>query len=370
MTMTKKKKTIFFLVIPAALVLVAVGVVLWLVLRQGAPQVLEPQYNPVTGELLHYTIVQGVSSEEAEQLGPPPMASFTPPEGWTQIRNAAEYADQFSTGYEDLYRSAENQVTTLGFSQQYAMQGTELVGGQEVQFGDRQVIYTQRINENPDLGYSTQVNWVEGEWLFTITCLNGPPLDVNQMLDLVSRVDTQTLRQPIHSPLTLVRGSSNTILVGENTPFTVTTYTRSEGNPQIPENPQFPCFSQPPPGYQASRSNEQTNLSDDPEVRSWIYSNPENSLDLIELSCCLGGNTVSRRGTEWGGFSGGIAVATDPGAIRDAVVNGNPAFVYQNGEQSEIAWVDGYCSLFISCYPAKTDEEMVALAEMVEVPRG
>ena len=365
MALTKKRKKILLIVLPAAVAVIAAAVVLWLVLGQGAPKVLEAQYNQTTGELMHYTILEGASKEEEDRPLPLPMATFTPTEDWVQTVNAAEYADRFSTGYQDIYQSKENDYTTLTFSQQYAVEDGTVDPGQEVQFGDLQVIYRQEEESSSDL-YTSEVSWVEGETLFTLTCRFGPQMEMNQMLELVSRVDTQTPRQPIHSPLTLERGSRTALQIGENITSEVTTYTCSEGNPEIPEDAGFACFSQPPEGYQLSEGYGERDNAENADTRSWRYSRPENNQDVIYLYCTLGSNARFRDGSQWMGFPGHMAYETDPSAIQDAAVNGNPAFVYLEDGNSEIAWVDGYCTLFLSTTVPMTAEQLIALAETVE----
>ncbi len=125
------------------------------------PKALEPLYNQTTGELMGYTVLEGSPKEEENRSLPLPMASFTPPEGWTQTLNAAEYADRFSTGYVDEYQSLENDYTTLTFSQQYAVEGDTLPAGQEVRWefsGD--LLAGRRIWAGPGLSHGS----VLGGW--------------------------------------------------------------------------------------------------------------------------------------------------------------------------------------------------------------
>lgn len=367
MTLTKKKKRILLIALPAALAVIAAAVILWLLLGRDTPKALEPLYNQTTGELMGYTVLEGSPKEEENRSLPLPMASFTPPEGWTQTLNAAEYADRFSTGYVDEYQSLENDYTTLTFSQQYAVEGDTLPAGQEVQFGNFQVIYWQEEESGRDLGYHTEVYWVDGPTLFTISYRYAPGADLNQMLELVSRVDTQGDRQPIHSPLTLARGSYTPILMGENTYSAIVTRPRSEGNPEIPQDAQFVGFSQPPEGYLFSELYEENNNHGNPEFYTWGYYHSEDNQKWIRLDCWLDSNACNSNGSREGGF-GIMSNATDSDAILDATVHGNPAFVYLAEDGCEIGWVEGYRTYSLTVDTPMTAEQLIALAEMVEVP--
>ena len=364
MTIPKKRKRILLIAIPAVVAVAAAAVVLWLVLGRGTPQVLEPVYNQATGELMHYTILEGAPKEEEDRPLPLPLASFTPPEGWTQTLDAAAYADRFSIGYQDIYQSTENDYTTLTFSQQYGVEGSTVDGGQQVQFGDRQVIYRQEPESSDDLGYHTQVQWVEGPTLFTLSCRYGPAMDLNQMLELVSRVDTQSSRQPIHSPLSLAKGSNNSFLIRDTYLQNNVAYTRSEGNPEIPADAQFLSFT-PPEGYQLSQMYEENNNSGRrPDFHTSGYYHSEDNQDWLYFDCTLGSNACRTNGNP-GSFDGQMAYA-DPQEIQDAQVNGNPAFVYLGPDRWEIAWIDGYYSLLLSSSTPRTADQLIALAETVE----
>lgn len=363
--MTKTQKRILLIALPIAAAVIAAGVILWLLLGRGETQVLQAQYNQTTGELMHYTILTGAPKEEEDRSLPLPMASFTPPEGWTQTLNAAEYADRFSTGYVDEYQSQENENTTLTFSQQFAVEGNTVDSGQEVRFGDLQVIYRQWENDTADLGYHTQVSWVKGTVLYTITCRYGDTMDINQMLELVSRVGTQGDRQPIHSPLTLARGSYTPIQMGENTYSAIATRPRSEGNPEIPQDAQFVGFSQPPEGYLASELYEQNNNHGNPDFYTWGYYHSEDNQEWIHLDCWLGSNACYSDGSPEGGF-GIMSNESDSDAIMDATVNGNPAFVYLTEDGCEIGWVEGYRTFSITTSEYRTVQQLIALAELVD----
>lgn len=67
-------------------------------------------------------------------------------------------------------------------------------------------------------------------------------------------------------------------------------------------------------------------------------------------------------------FTGGMGWAEleDQSSVQDATVNGNPAFVHINEEVSEIAWIDGCCTLQLRSTAPLTQEELVALAESVQ----
>ena len=70
MTLTKKKKRILLIALPAALAVIAAAVILWLLLGRDTPKALEPLYNQTTGELMGYTVLEGLSQRGRKPFSP------------------------------------------------------------------------------------------------------------------------------------------------------------------------------------------------------------------------------------------------------------------------------------------------------------
>lgn len=357
--MAKTKKRILLFVILAAVVLV-LGIVLWLTLGRDAPSPLEAMVNQKNGEVIQYTVAEGMSQEEAQQSLPPPMASFTPPEDWKQILDGAEHAGSYSMGYVDQYlKEEEGQYTALlTFSQRYAVAGETVEAGQEVRFGDLQVIYRQQ--QESDSSYTTQADWVEGKVLYTLSCKYGAAMELDEMLELVSLVNPQKERQPVFSPLTLSLGEETSFQIGNTRYSYGPNGPCSIGNPEIPADAACVGFSQTPEGYVSVANYEEGSDSGAGEEHTWTYQKEDDIQDKFTLHCRLGSNYCDSYGNPTGGFG----VGTEDNVL-DASISGNAALVCPDQEQSWIIWIDGCRTYAIITNTPWTTEQLVALAEQV-----
>lgn len=373
MAISKKQKRTLWILLPAAGVVIA-ALILWLLLGQSRQ---EPPFeilrSQTTGTIVDCQLREG-AVETGDGSTPQPYYTLTPPQGWTQTEEARILYSSSGEASPDVFQSQEG--VEMSFSQ-----GRSAVLGlgsldpatiQEVQFGDNQVIYSQSSSTGWDGGQqvsrtATQVYWVEQQNLFSLKCYQD--LDLNQMLEWVTLVNYENPRMlayepPPIQPLELVRGGS-TQETGEDSFFQYgMEYYRSEGNPEIPENVPSYTFPQAPEGW--------TLLGGDtiqPGKTLEKYQNQEG--EVLALLVTTGPDTLfeNETGTThfYLPFTGmSWAEREDPSSVLDATVNGNPAFVHINEEVSEIAWIDGCCTLQIRSTAPLTQEELIALAESVQ----
>ena len=397
MTLTKQKKRILLIALPAALAVIAAAVILLLLLGR------EEEYKPFdvrrdqNTNAITYCAVKGemelnFQTVSSIQL---PCYSFLPTQGWTMTQdgmsNSSVAANPGIPWYSDLYENEAGEE--MGFYQMPAAadlltdrdpdSGVIYSGPpsllpseiQEVEFGDIQVIYYQRHytdyqweNESR-VGYTVTRSgayWVHQQSLLNLDCPGE--LDINQVLELISQVDYESLREPVEvqqpvEPLYLQQGSA----VNTNTPDgqIVTEHHSycSMGNPEIPDQPQMLTFT-PPEGYSLEGSEE------DPQGGQIQQKYVNGQGELISYFCRAGVYRFFEQDQGTGQFYlpfQGISTdeLADPDAVQDATVNGNPAFVHINDDVAEIGWIDGYCSLQLRCTAPMTAEELIALAETV-----
>ena len=152
MTSIKKRKKLWFILLPVAVVLIAAGVVLWLVLGQRAPTgpfaILRDQN---TNEIVSCKLQQGIDLNTRPAL-PWDFYQLELPEGWQHEVDAAQSANRLSDIYEDHY--LDEQLKEIVFLQSPAFLDWELFRPgarwdipqqlQEVWFGDRQLMYGNR----------------------------------------------------------------------------------------------------------------------------------------------------------------------------------------------------------------------------------
>ena len=242
----KLKKTLLFL-IPVAVVVIAAAVVVAAVFT-SSPTGPRFQQSVYTEGDLQYIIVNGVTEEETT----PPLVNygFTPPEGWTLVEDSTQTANRFSTHYQDVYQNQAGE--SLTFSQGYAIDSQLInIQGefQEVQFGDFTILFSCGEEEQLDgTKPKSEATWIYQNSLLTVTCQQE--LDVNQMLDLVNRVQYDTLREPEYTSLSFWHGQTVTDENG-------VTYLNEdyyeyvvEGNPDVPAVPDWFYFTQTPEGYE------------------------------------------------------------------------------------------------------------------------
>ena len=363
MTMTKKKKRILLIAVPAALLVAVAGVVLWLVLGRGEPEkpflVLRDQQ---TNQIVGVTLQTGLETGEEIQR-PLAFYGFNAPEGWTHPCNAEKTASRYSTGYIDDYSDENDCTVTLEQRVPYKMDMMESSDHlQEIQFGDTQVIYLQDLDEEGEVA-QTMVYWVHENSLLSITYQADIP--VNQMLELLGRMDYETIREPEYSTLTLQISGFLTEI--ERTTHYIdlgTYYYHSQGNPQVTAPAELPSLSQPPRGYTLTSERSDTESASGFFFRESRYENEEG--EVIQFYCH--GMAMAFFNRDDYPFSAmTYEELQDPASVKTVTMDdGRSAFVHINQDVAEIGWIDGYCTLEIRCTAPMTEEELIALARTVQ----
>ncbi len=367
--MTKVKMRRFHIVIIlCAIFFIAIGGIVWLLL--GRSSKIEKSFtfdgDQDSKQIYACQIQVGLGQEEA--LSPLPFYSFDAPEDWNHYQDAAQTANRFSLTYEDAYVDSEN--INITFSQQYAFQGHELktIGQlQEVQFGDTQLIYSQSVGKENYVD-STEIYWVQGNSLLRICYYKAA--DVNQMLELVRRVEPTPTRQPVYSSLSIRR----TILVdgwsGGKFELVEKPSYGTQGNPELPQNTQemgFPTFSAVPEGY-TLRMEDRSIVE---EISNYTYVQEYRTAqgDLLRFTCNYGPTDffTDLNADDPNTFHGiPRSQHSDSSLVQDAAVNDNPALIYLGEEESSIGWVDGNYSFELRFTAPMTAQQLIALAETVE----
>ena len=350
MTLTKKRKKILLISIPAALVVIAAGVIAAVLLLRPQPQgphlvqAYEDQSNPM------FILVDGYEDEDFRS--PLPFYDFKMPQGWTHGRNAEETADSFSCYYVDFYVTEDGMEVT--FTQDYAFNNKQLTAlgtFQMVPFGDLEVVcYQSETDEFGDAEPNSGAFWVYGESILELTC--NRMLDTDEMMELVGLVDYETPREPIYSPLHVVTRSN---------------YSKYyvEGNPQVPENPDWSFFTQTPEGFHlvdVSVDEEDTGrYMELGRAASCTYENEQG--DQIQLK-----NQTYANGLFQDNAYGGL---DETDCKEEITVNGVQGYIHTGKYNSEIAWlVNDYCYVVIRCTAPYTGnlptrEELLDLAATV-----
>ena len=372
MTLTKQKKRILLIALPAALAVIAAAVILWLLLGRGSEAVKSFSLAGDPGATQLYECQIQVGLEQREEIPYPlPFYSLDAPEDWNHYQDAAQTAGPFSLTYEDAYVDGEN--INITFSQQYARQGTPLYTiGQprEVLFGTTQLIYSQSLGEESHDVDATEIHWVQGNSLLRICYYKAA--DVNQMLELVRRVEATPTRQPVYSAPTvrrtvLVDGWINGEFVLQEQPSYGT-----QGNPQPPEDAQemeFPAFSAVPEGYTLNQ--EDRSIAEEIQYYCDVREYGTAQGDTLRLTASYGSTDffTDLNAYDPKAFHGiPYQQIQDTSLVQDAVVKGNPALIYLGEEESSIGWTEGNYSLELRSTAPMTQEQLIALAERVETP--
>lgn len=331
-----------------AVILAAAAVVLLDLLNNSgkpAPNSFAVQRDEYTNEILYCAVQGGLSEEEIENRVLD-CYSFTPPEGWTLIQDAAQSANRLSRQYTDVYQNDQGQELT--FTQEFATDHLEIKADREVWAGDVQVLYHQyTIAELQPPVTTSEIIWMQGDSLLQISCEQA--LEVDRMLEWMFLVDYSVLRQPEVSPLNLCRCSNPEEV--ENWSIDTGWY-RTQGNPEIPQPAQFLGFAQPPEGYALSSEHAT------PWEMDWNYQGEDGA--VLNLQCRLGTGLLFN----FQQFS--HQELLDPAAVTEVTVGGNPGFVHINSQVSEIGWIDGYRTLELSSTAPMTQQELVLLAEQLQ----
>ena len=373
MAISKKGKRILWIAIPVAVLAIA-ALLVWLLLGQPEPEKpFEILRSQTTGNIVDCQLREGAVEATGDGSTPQPYYTLTPPQGWTQIQQA-QIPYPNGDADPDVFQSQDGtKMAFYQFHRHASLSIPDLSTLQEVQFGNFQVLYSQNTDtawdgEQQVSRTTSLVYWVKQQTLFSLMCYQD--LDVNQMLEWVSLVSYENPRMlayepPPIQPLELVRGGI-TQETGEDG-FTLyeMEYYRSEGNPEIPESVPSYTFPQAPEGW--------TLLGGDTiQVGKTLEKYQNQDGEVLALLSTTGPATLFEveTGTThfYLPFTGGMGWAEleDQSSVQDATVNGNPAFVHINEEVSEIAWIDGCCTLQLRSTAPLTQEELVALAESVQ----
>ena len=367
--MTQKQKKLLTILIPAGVVVLAAAaaLVIWLTAEPEAEKpflILRDQDN---SEIVSCTLSQGLTQEQWDNPEEPlPIFSFTPPDGFQQTLDAAQAANHLSYQYWDEYQNREG--VKLILIQRRALEDTSLEipkDAQEVQAGQFQVIYyqgdgydnTSPWGMDPDgkRGPYTGLYWKYGDTLLRLSCTQK--VELNQMLEWMQQVDYQTLRQPVYTPLTVEAGYVQREEVEDQIRITSVNY-RSQGNPEIPKELQYPGFSQVPEGYQVVESYSMEGFT--------LYENQQG--EGLALYCTPGSADFFNNG-----FSYKTIVANpipsseleNQAAFIQVTVGENPGFVHLGEDRSEIGWIDGCWTLQITATAPLTQQQLVELAESI-----
>ena len=373
MAISKKGKRILWIAIPMAVLAIA-ALLIWLLLGQPEPEKpFEILRSQTTGNIVDCQLREGAVEATGDGSTPQPYYTLTPPQGWTQTEEARIRYPAGGEASPDVFQSQEG--VEMSFSQGRSavldLNSLDPATIQEVQFGDNQVIYSQTTTTAWDGAQqvsrtTTQVYWVEAQNLFSLRCYQD--LDVNQMLEWVSLVSYENPRMlayepPATEPLQLVRGAVQVTELEDGRTMSNIEYYRSEGNPEIPSSPAFFTFSQAPEGWTLVGKEENS-------YGSLLEKYLDEQGEILALTCTTGATQLFRQdaGTIqlYLPFSGMSRLELeDQSSVSDAQVNGNPAFVHINQDVSEIAWIDGYCTLQLRCTKPLSEAELIALAEQV-----
>lgn len=358
MTRIQMRKLVILICVCIIVLTLFVGVWFWMGGQTKSPFALSE--NSTNGQTFSYVLQQGLEREEDIQIRNLPIYTFTPGAEWKQTENGAEQMNQFSKRCKDVYQMGS--VTTLTFTQEFAVKGTTIPSGQEVKFGDLQVIFSQTQQSEDGSIYQTKVYWVYENSLLSLACDYGPKMHLNEILNLMRLVDYNTLRKPIYSQLSLSRGyvtveNFHGIAISQQQNIC------SIGNPQIPENASFARLNKLPNGFIEMSSYSSSSSEQTVKYITQGFVNSTNNREQIIFHCWLGSNEKDTNGLP-SGFS--MLSNQEAELVQETTVNGNPAFFYIDEEGSYIGWIDGYYTLELDLLYPVTQEELIALAESVE----
>ena len=351
MTLTKKRKKILLIAIPAAVVVIAAAMTAAVLLLSRFSSVVPwqlqniSQYNG-TGKT-EYAIANGLESN-AELPQPMPFYAFTPPEGYTHTENAQETANRYSTHYYDEYKTSDGEKI-ISLTQQpafvswrYSAEGSY----QEVQFGDTKVVC--RMGDED----ATAI-WIHDQTLLTLFV--NQHLDENQLLELVSRIDYENLRQPIYSPWEFRQGLYieaiiDGILVTHDDPYQII------GNPRLPEEMLYYGFASAPDGFTCDQRRTELNSKDG--LLMEFYTGDQ--ADLCVYSTMVSQQVfIDIQGEDLNNHD----------LIQEITVKGNQGWYHQSDTGAELVFVTDYLIVDMDYEGQITQEQMLALAEsLVQKP--
>ena len=350
MSFTKKKK-LLLIGIPIGVVVVAAAILLCLLLqpkeeesRMSLAVKSDGNYDP---NQTTYIILNGFDWRE-DYPNTLPFYRFAMPEGYTHTVNAETSANRFSTGYTDQYQTPEG--GTLEFYQTLASSNWSFSREgefQEMTYAGNPVVCYQGEDRSA-------VFWLYGDSVLTFSA--DWAMEDNQLLELVSRVDYENLRQPIYSPWKLRRGSF--AVVPDENNFAGYNYASSSyeitGNPEIPEEMFCYGFEQPPQGFVKNQHVSEANSSNSSYAESY-YRDTSGQRETLNVF-----NTIWVR-TFFSDLQG--EELNNPDLVQDITVQGHQGWYHQSDTGAELVFVTDYLIVDMDYEGQITQEQMLALAE-------
>lgn len=356
MSFTKKKK-LLLIGIPIGVVVVATVIMLcYLFLPKEEESTMslavksDGNYDP---NQTTYIILNGFDWRE-DYPNTLAFYSFALPEGYTHTVNAETSANRFSTGYTDQYQTPEG--GTLEFYQTLASSNWSF--SREGDF--QEMTYAG----NPVVCYHGEdrsaVFWLYGDSILTFSA--DWPMEDNQLLELVSRVDYENLRQPVYSPWEFQWGSF-AVVPDETNDWGYnysTQWYEITGNPEIPEEMFCYGFDQPPEGFVKNQHVSEANSSNSSYAESY-YQDESGRRETLNVF-----NTIWAR-TFFNDIQGEDLNNHD--LVQDITVQGNQGWYHQSDTGAELVFVTDYLIVDMVYEGQITQEEMLALAEsLVQKP--
>ncbi len=353
MTMTKGKKRVLLIGIPAAVVVIAAAVVVAAMLqsRRAGPhlvQAYEEKSNPL------FVVVDGIEREEFTV--PLAFYGWGLPDGWEQVTNAEEKANPFSETYEDHYFNPETGVSITLF-QEPAFNNYQVVAEGEFQmipFGDIEVVCFRNPEGTEITTAPSGAYWIYENTLFTLSC--DTVLEYDQIMELVGRMDYSVQREPVYSPLrfSCVPGTSDYEVIG---------------NPEVPEDAKWSYFSQTPEGFTpiSCAVNYQDTTAGSFSTGSVCSYENENGVTLTLTNWTVPNNLMNFQipNSLENGFS--LEELNDPDTVEELTVQGKEGLFYYKGRFAKLIWmVNDYCYLTITCY-APTPEALMTRQELLDL---
>ncbi len=318
MAKTKRSNSKWWAVLLGIVAVAAMGVTLWLVLspkQEAATMELVEEQDPALAPGNTSYLIAGGLDRSASLPTPMPYYGFSMPEGYTHTSNGEESANRLSESYTDLYRSPEGGSLILYQQPAYYDWNRSGTGTfREMQFGDTKVVC--RMEQTSSSAY-----WIHDNTVLELTA--DWAMDENQLLELVSRMDYHANRQPIYSDLAFQQ---------EDGTYSLT------GNPQLPDQLGYYDFPQPPQGFSAFLSNEESSNG------SYRYfstsSTSDGDTDLLEVHTYSSGDKLFAQ------MENREPPSSDN--VRQVTVNGKDGLFYQSGNYTEVVWLEGEVAVGLS----------------------
>ena len=386
MTMTKRKKRVLLIGIPAAVAVIAAAVVVAAMLlnrpetdQEDSRVRLVEAVSVDSDAGASYQVSGGRAGEEIQSALP--CYSFTPPEGYITVLDAAQSANALSTDHVDLYTTnydsdfcwyvpvdknnfhsdysdwlyesfgpGQEPEDRLRFSQEYAVEGKRITFSRDAEpyclrTSDGEIVYAA------DAG-STEIYWIAGDSLLSLS--TNQYLDQQEVLDWVSRVDT-TPRTPEYSPLTL--GRNEQMAQNPNTEDFegyVEIY-RAQGNSQLSDPLSLYAFSNLPEGFQPVTNQNLDYTATALECsKDTLYRNEDG--DRLRVYQHAGNGELFH-------FDFNNTYQWYDVLAEEVTVNGNPGYYCVDGIDSMLAFAGDGLVVELEYRGDITKEELIALAE-------